>query len=457
MRPLKMLLRLCVLLGVALLARAEGPPPEPRTALIIGNSAYSFAPLKNPINDAEAMATALEGAGFKVIKETDADQAKMVEAVRTFADELKRRGGVGLFYFSGHGTQIDGENYLLPVGEQFASLEDVKRRSVTALAVVDAMASAHSDLNIFILDACRNNPVDPNGAKGLSRIDSTARLFISFATSPGLTALDGTGNNSPYAKYLYQSIEAPNLDIEDTFKRTLKGVYVETNHEQTPWIASNFFGDFVFRPSGEPPSAGKEKEPEEAAPKTIDLGGVYRVEGTNPNGSKYRGMVALAQDNDQFDFTWWIGKDVFHGTGHFAGKMLVVNWGDKTPVIYTFGDEGVLDGEWADGSATETLDLVANAAPGDIGLSEGSYRVDGKNADGTGYQGNVEITGQGKGYHLTWQVGSSSYEGDGKLAGNLLTVDWGSSTPVVYALKPDGSLAGLWDAGKGEETLTPEE
>ncbi|MGB8711241.1 MAG: caspase family protein [Methyloceanibacter sp.] len=463
MRPLKMLLRLCVLLGVAFLARAEGPPPEPRTALIIGNSAYSFAPLKNPINDAEAMASALEGAGFRVIKETDADQAKMVEAVRTFGAELKRRGGVGLFYFSGHGTQIDGENYLLPVGEQFASLEDVKRRSVTALAVVEAMASAHSDLNIFILDACRNNPIDPNGAKGLSRIDSNARLFISYATSPGLTALDGEGNNSPYAKYLYQSIDAPNLDIEDTFKRTLKGVYVETHGEQTPWIASTFFGDFVFRPSGEPPAAGEEKapaetaEPEEAAPKTIDLAGVYRVEGTNPNGSKYQGMVALAQNNDQFNFTWWIGKDVFRGTGHFAGKMLVVNWGDKTPVIYTFGDEGALDGEWADGSATETLDLVANAAPGDIGLSEGSYRVDGKNADGSGYQGNVEITGQGKAYHLTWQVGSSSYEGDGKLAGNLLTVDWGSSTPVVYALKPDGSLAGLWDAGNGEETLTPEE
>ena len=463
MRPLKMLLRLCVLLGVAFLARAEGPPPEPRTALIIGNSAYSFAPLKNPINDAEAMASALEGAGFKIIKETDADQAKMVEAVRTFGAELKRRGGVGLFYFSGHGTQIDGENYLLPVGEQFASLEDIKRRSVTALAVVEAMASAHSDLNIFILDACRNNPIDPNGAKGLSRIDSNARLFISYATSPGLTALDGEGNNSPYAKYLYQSIDAPNLDIEDTFKRTLKGVYVETHGEQTPWIASTFFGDFVFRPSGEPPAAGEEKapaetaEPEEATPKTIDLAGVYRVEGTNPNGSKYRGMVALAQNNDQFNFTWWIGKDVFRGTGHFAGKMLVVNWGDKTPVIYTFGDEGALDGEWADGSATETLDLVANAAPDDIGLSEGSYRVDGKNADGSGYQGNVEITGQGKAYHLTWQVGSSSYEGDGKLAGNLLTVEWGSSTPVVYALKPDGSLAGLWDAGKGEETLTPEE
>jgi hypothetical protein len=386
MRPLKILLSVVVLLSVAFLARAEAP--EQRTALIIGNADYSFAPLKNPINDAEAMASALEGAGFKVIKEIDADQEKMVAAVREFGAELKQRGGVGLFYFSGHGTQIDGENYLLPVGEQFSSLDDVKSGSVTALAVVDAMASGRDDLNIVILDACRNNPIDPNGAKGLSRIDSNQRLFISYATSPGLTALDGEGNNSPYAKYLYQAIDAPNLDIEDTFKRTLKGVYVETKGQQTPWISSTFFGNFVFRPTGEAPSAGEQKEPEEAAeaeeaePKSIDLAGVYRVEGTNPDGSKYRGMVAINQEKDQFDFTWWIAKDVLRGNGHFAGKMLGVNWGDKAPVIYTFGDEGALDGEWADGSATETLELFAGAAPGDIALSEGTYKVEGKNADG---------------------------------------------------------------------------
>ncbi len=459
-RVLKTYLRLIALLVVALLLRAEAPTPEPRTALVIGNADYSFAPLRNPINDAEAMAAALKAAGFEVIIETDADQAKMVGAVRSFGAELRQRGGVGLFYFSGHGTQIEGENYLLPVGHEFASLEDVKRGSVTALAVVDAMASAHSDLNIIILDACRNNPIDPNGAKGLSRIDSNARLFISYATSPGLTALDGAGNNSPYAKYLYQSIDAPDLDIEDTFKRTLKGVYVETKGAQTPWISSTFFGDFVFRPST---SAAAEDATEEAAetedeaePQTIELGGVYRVAGTNPSGAKYRGMVALAQSEDQFNFTWWIGKDVFHGNGHFAGKMLVVNWGDKTPVIYTFGEDGALDGEWADGSATETLEPVANAAPGDIALSEGSYSVEGKNADGGAYKGTVEIERQGKNYHLSWEVGSSSYEGKGTLAGNLLTVDWGSSTPVVYALGPDGSLTGLWDAGEGEETLTPE-
>jgi hypothetical protein len=461
MRLLHTSLCIVALLSVACLARAEGP--EARTALVIGNADYSFGPLRNPINDAEAMAKALEGAGFKVIIETNADQAKMVKAVRAFGAELKEKGGVGLFYFSGHGAQIEGENYLLPVGGQFADIEDVEAGSVTALAVVDAMASAHSDLSIIILDACRNNPIDPNGAKGLSRIDSNARLFISYATSPGLTALDGTGNNSPYAKYLYQSIDAPNLDIEDTFKRTLKGVYIDTHGEQTPWISSTFFGNFVFRPTGEPPSSAQEESPaqttqsEDATPKTIDLAGVYRVDGTNPSGSQYQGMLALLQNHDQFQLTWGIGKDVFHGTGHFAGKMLVVNWGDKDPVIYTFGDKGALDGEWADGSASETLEPVAVAAPGDVDLAEGTYDVEGHNPDGGDYEGTVDIEKKGNGYQLNWEVGDSSYQGSGKLDGNLLTVEWGSSTPVVYALAEDGSLTGLWAAGKGQETLTPEQ
>lgn len=458
MRHIKILICLVVLLGTGLIARAEAPP---RTALVIGNADYSWAPLRNPVNDAEAMAEALKNAGFTVAVETNADHAKMVEAVRAFGKALKQKGGVGLFYFSGHGMQIDGENYLLPVGGEYANFDEVKEGSVTALAIVDAMAQAHSDLNIFILDACRNNPIDPNGAKGLSRIDSSAQLFVSYATSPGLTALDGAGNNSPYAKYLYQSIDEPNLDIEDTFKRTLKGVYVETEGKQTPWISSTFFGNFVFRPTGGAEEEDEEEDTaatEEATPESLDLAGVYRVEGTNPSGSKYRGMVALAQnDDDEFEFTWWIGKDSFTGPGHFAGKMLVVDWGDKTPVIYSLGEDGELDGEWADGSAMETLTLVANAAPDEVEIAEGTYTVEGTNAEGKSYEGTVEIEKQGESYHLTWEVDGSSYEGDGTLAGNLLTVEWGNDTPLVYALADDGSLTGLWDGGYGEETLTPEE
>ncbi len=363
MRPFAILLRICALLATLSLAQAQAPAP--RAALVIGNADYSFGALRNPLNDAQAMAKALGEAGFDVTMATDADQASMEKAIRAFGAKLKSRGGVGLFYFSGHGAQISGENYLIPVS--VGNAEEVKSGSVTATEIVNAMAGAHNGLNIVILDACRTNPFDPNGAHGLSRIDSNASLFVSYATSPGAVALDGTGHNSPYTKYLSEWIATPNLSIEDTFKRTLKGVYVDTHGKQIPWISSTFFGDFVFRPEGaeaeeEDDQAGEAEKEQTEAP---TLTGIYRASGTNPNGSKYTGMVALAEDNDDFKLTWWIGKDVFKGNGHFAGKMLVINWGDKTPVIYSFGNDGALDGEWADGSATETLTPVGTAAAAD--------------------------------------------------------------------------------------------
>jgi hypothetical protein len=480
MRTLRLGLNVIALAATLAIAQAEAPPP--RTALVIGNADYSFAPLRNPINDADAVAKSLEEAGFNVILAKNAGHAELEKAVKELGDELKSKGGVGLFYFSGHGAQIEGENYLIPAGNEITDFDDVKTKSLTGTEIVDAMSAAKNDLNIIILDACRNNPIDPNGSKGLSRIDSSASLFVSFATSPGTVALDGAGNNSPYTKYLATSIAEPNLNIEETFKRTLKGVYVDTHGEQTPWISSTYFGEFVFRPtdagSAEAPSPEPAEAPEApvdvhgklqgallslsrpsaaAQEGTPDLAGIYRVSGTNPNGSKYRGMVALTQDKDQFDFTWWIGKDVFHGTGQFAGRMLVVNWGDTKPVIYSFAKDGTLDGEWADGSGGETLEPVASAAADEVELAEGAYGVEGRNPDGKGYKGTVEIEKDGDKYHVSWKVGDSAYEGTGTLEGNLFTVEWGSATPVVYALADDGSLKGLWDAGLGEETLTPDE
>jgi len=479
MRTLRLGLNAIALAATLAIAQAEAPPP--RTALVIGNADYSFAPLRNPINDAEAVAKSLEEAGFNVIVAKNAGHAELEKAVKELGRELKSKGGVGLFYFSGHGAQISGENYLLPAGNEITDFDDVKTRSLTGTEIVDAMSAAKNDLNIIILDACRNNPIDPNGSKGLSRIDSSASLFVSFATSPGAVALDGAGNNSPYTKYLATSIAEPNLNIEETFKRTLKGVYVDTHGEQTPWISSTYFGEFIFRPTDSAPAQPASPKPAEsdtapdlqgklqgallslsrpslASPEgTPDLAGIYRVSGTNPNGSKYRGMVALTQDKDEFAFTWWIGKDVFHGTGHFAGRMLVVNWGDTKPVIYSFTKDGTLDGEWADGSGDETLQPVAAAADKPSDIAEGTYAVSGRNPNGGRYKGTVEIEKDGEEYHVSWKVGESAYDGTGKLEGNLLTVEWGSATPVVYALADDGSLKGLWDAGLGEETLTPDE
>jgi len=188
---------------------------------------------------------------------------------------------------------------------------------------------------------------------------------------------------------------------------------------------------------------------------TLELGGVYRASGTNPDGSAYRGMVALTQESDRVRLTWWIGEQVLHGNGRLAAKTLVVNWGDKDPVIYTLGDGGMLNGVWADGSATETLVRIATPASESRTLRLGNYKAEGRNPDGTRYSGTVTLAKRGDVYQLSWTVGSTSYEGNGTLKDNLLIVDWGSSTPVIYALTEDGSFVGLWAAGRGEETLTP--
>jgi hypothetical protein len=247
----------------------------------------------------------------------------------------------------------------------------------------------------------------------------------------------------------------------------LKGVYQDTEGRQTPWISSTFFGDFVFRPEGaeaeaEDEQAGEGEEADEGDDEPAEaptLTGVYRANGTNPSGSEYTGIVALEQEDDDFKLTWWIGKDEFKGSGHYAGKMLVINWGDQTPVVYSFGDDGELDGEWADGSGSETLTPVGAAASSDADVDppEGDYRVEGRNPEGKDYEGKVTIAKEGDGYRLTWNVDGDEYDGTGSLSDNLLTVDWGGTTPMVYALADDGSLTGLWDSGRGEETLTPED
>ncbi|NVO16907.1 MAG: caspase family protein [Rhodoplanes sp.] len=467
---------LCALLLVAVAAPSAAA--EARTALVVGNAAYGFAPLANPLNDATDIAAALRGAGFEVTLATDADQPTLKAAVRRFADTLKSRGGVGLFFFAGHGVQVGGENYIVPISPRAPSAEELRTASVTASEVVDAMTSAGNVLNIVVLDACRDNPIAGTSTRGLSRIDSGASLFVSFSTSPGAVALDGSGRNSPYAKHLTQALATPGLTLEDTFKRTLKGVYQETRGQQTPWLSSSFFGDFVFReaalaprpmpsPAPAPPSssspppvadprvAPREPRPVQAAV-APRLAGLYRADGKNPDGSRYRGMVALQPAGEGMRFTWWIGRDVFRGTGEFAGRMLVVNWGQTHPVIYGFGGSRDLDGEWADGTATERLTLFAAAADRPVAPPQGRYRVAGRNADGSRYAGTLAMRREGDLYRLSWRVGSSGYQGTGRLDSNVLTVDWGAATPVVYALAADGTLTGLWDAGRGEEILTPE-
>ncbi len=145
---------------------------EQRTALVIGNAQYGYGPLANPVNDALAIARALDKAGFEVILQTDANRDAMEQAIRAFGDRLKKEGGVGLFYYAGHGIQIKGENYLLPVAGDAPADEVLQQQSVAVSEAVEVMTSSHDGLNIVVLDACRNNPLG-GASSGLSRIDTT--------------------------------------------------------------------------------------------------------------------------------------------------------------------------------------------------------------------------------------------------------------------------------------------
>lgn len=222
----------------------------PRFALVIGNANYQQSPLTNPVNDAKDMAKTLKDVGFSVQLSTDATQQQIEEAIDKFARKLTE-GGVALFYFAGHGMQINGENYLIPVAADIKRQSDVRYKAVNTGQVLSAMAENNNSLNIIILDACRDNPLPRSfrsSNRGLAKLDGPKGTLLAFATSPGSVAADGENKNGVYTEQLLKHIKTPGLSVEETFKRVLKGVDKITNGRQTPWMESSFTGDFSFIP-----------------------------------------------------------------------------------------------------------------------------------------------------------------------------------------------------------------
>jgi hypothetical protein len=221
-----------------------------RTALVIGNAAYKVSPLTNPINDATDMASALKEKGFDVTFKINVTQKTMERAIRKFGKNL-RNGGIGLFYYAGHGIQIKGNNYLIPIGSIIESEADVKYEAVDAGLVLAKMEDAENDLNIVILDACRNNPFVRSfrsSTMGLARMDAPKGSLIAYATAPDSLAADGEGRNGIYTKHLIRNIQKPEIKIEQVFKNVRVAVVSETSNKQVPWEASSLMGTFYFDP-----------------------------------------------------------------------------------------------------------------------------------------------------------------------------------------------------------------
>ncbi|MBL8305254.1 MAG: caspase family protein [Rubrivivax sp.] len=223
-----------------------------RVALVIGNAAYPSSPLRNPLNDAKAMAELLESLGFEVVLAADAGRAQMLAALAQAAAALHGRQGVGLLYYAGHGLQIDWRNYMLPVDIRIETAADVPRQGVDVQQVLTAFQRAGVRTNILVLDACRDNPFGAGGPRGLAPMDAPPGTFFAYATAPGNVAEDGTAaeGNGLYTRYLLQEMKKPEARIEDVFKRVRLQVRLATQGRQIPWESTSLEEDFVFA-SGE--------------------------------------------------------------------------------------------------------------------------------------------------------------------------------------------------------------
>jgi hypothetical protein len=264
MRRLLLSMLLCLSLQFALPPRAIAQQERPsrqlkleeakeqserRVALVIGNGGYENAPrLKNPPNDATDIADALSKLGFTVEHGVDLTQKQMKFIIREFGKKLKS-GGQGLFFFAGHGVQLRGRNYLIPIDADIQSEADVEDQGVDASLILGLMDEAGNGLNMVILDACRNNPFARSfrsSANGLAPVDAPTGTLIAYATAPGRVARDGTGHNGAYTAELLKQMRVPGLPIEELLKRVRANVKTQTNGEQVPWESSSLVGDFYL-------------------------------------------------------------------------------------------------------------------------------------------------------------------------------------------------------------------
>lgn len=307
------------LLLCAACALAQAPKSQ-RLALVIGNGAYQDAPLANPVNDAADMAKALEASGFTVMKRENATLREMHLALREFGDRLGRQS-TGLFYFAGHGMQVRGRNYLLPVDADIAREDEVAFAALDLGAVMEKLDSAKNPVNIVVLDACRNNPFGTRlqaTAKGLAQVDAPPGTLIAFATAPGSTAADGGGRNGLYTHHLVRQIDRPGLAIEEVFKAVRASVRTESKNLQVPWESTSLESNFFFRakpaepvkaaaarPDGKTAAPSRPRAAAPASPPSFTVGDrwAYRIVNLL-DGSERRSQLSVKDiQGDEIHFT----------------------------------------------------------------------------------------------------------------------------------------------------------
>ena len=226
-----------------------------RFALVIGNSSYSHMPkLKNPVNDARDLADALKNLGFSVTLLVDVNRKAMNQAIVAFREVLSEdRQSEGVFFFAGHGIQLKGINYLIPLGADIKADVDLEDEAVSVSKILSSLEEAHDRVNLVILDACRDNPLPTsvrNATRGLAVVGAApADTIILYSTAAGQTAFDGLGRNSPFAKAVLSHL-ADAGDITMTIKQIIADVKGSTGGQQTPYLYSDLTIDFALNSLG---------------------------------------------------------------------------------------------------------------------------------------------------------------------------------------------------------------
>ncbi|MGB0747447.1 MAG: caspase family protein [Magnetospiraceae bacterium] len=258
---------LCLLMLLAF-RPALAAETQARVALVIGNWTYESAPLRNPKNDVRAMTAVLAELGFEVIVLENGTQRDIRRAVLDFGRVLRATQGFGLFYYAGHGVQVEGRNFLIPVDAIIESEEEVPIEGVDISNVLARMEAANNGLNVVILDACRNNPFARSfrsASQGLASIDAPVGTLIAYATAPGNVALDGEGDNGLYTGELVKAMAIPDIPVEEAFKRVRTAVAEKSGDFQIPWETTSLTGDLFFHPTAANAAAATPKPAEVAA------------------------------------------------------------------------------------------------------------------------------------------------------------------------------------------------
>lgn len=322
-------MRMLTALPLALIAFCTlAQTPQEKYALVIGVRSYQFVqPLANSLNDAKDLSATLKAKGFQVIELYDPQTKRdMQDAVRKYFGLLQGKQNVaGMVFYSGHGMQVDGTNYLIPAQANPQIKADLDDQCLSMDYVMRAIEEAGNGLNIFVLDACRNNPFrgfSRSGEKGLSMVNAPRGSYIVYATKPGSVASDGSGRNGLFTSKLLKHINEEGLKFEEVFKRVAADVAAESGDAQRPWISSDYTGDFYFNEGkgiAAPPVVTKKEEPKAEGPKPTG-GSILGKEVNRASNTSASGVVGV-WTNNQFGttMTLMLNED---GRGEFDGEFM---------------------------------------------------------------------------------------------------------------------------------------